>query len=118
LRDPGTVDERLLTFLPAAKVKDVKPGKLKGARLRGGVEVVVANVEGSYYAFEAYCPHQQWPLKWGAVDAQQRTLLCALHMWRFDLETGEVVDPPMADCLKRYPTRVEGDLILVGVDSF
>jgi nitrite reductase/ring-hydroxylating ferredoxin subunit len=104
-------------FLPAAKVKDVKPGRLKGVRLRGGHEVVVANVSGQFYAFEAYCPHQRWPLKWGAVEPDEETLLCALHMWRFDLRTGAAVDPPLAGCLKTYPVRVEGDFIFVAVDS-
>jgi nitrite reductase/ring-hydroxylating ferredoxin subunit len=109
------IDPARLTFLPAAKLKDVKPGTLKGVRLRGGVEVVLANQDGQLYAFEAYCPHQNWPLKWGALDRD--TLICALHVWRFDLSTGEVIDPPMADCLKTYPVRVEGEVVLVGVDS-
>ncbi len=103
------------TFIPVAKTKDVKPGQIKGVRARGGHEFAIANVGGRYYAFEAYCPHQRWPLKWGVID--RGTLVCALHMWRFDVETGDVVDPPMADCLETYPVRVEGDLIWVGVQS-
>ncbi|HEU5317458.1 MAG TPA: Rieske (2Fe-2S) protein [Chloroflexota bacterium] len=103
------------TYLPAARVKDVKPGQLKGVRLRGGHEVVLANQDGRVYAFEAYCPHQGWPLKWGVID--RGTVVCALHVWRFDLDTGAVVDPPMGDCLRTYPTRIEGDQILVGIDS-
>ena len=103
------------SYLPAAKIKDVKPGQLKGVRLRGGHEVVLANYEGEIHAFEAYCPHQAWPLKWGALD--RGTLVCALHVWRFDLRTGALIDPPIGDCLKRYPTKIEGDQILVGIDS-
>ncbi len=102
-----------LIFIPVAKTKDVKPGQLKGVRARGGYEFTLANVDGRYFAFQAYCPHQRWPLKWGAID--RGTLVCALHLWRFDLETGEVLDPPLADCLETYPVRVEGELILVGV---
>lgn len=100
-------------FVTVAKVKDVKTGQIKGLRLRGGVEIAVANVDGQFFAFEAYCPHNRWPLKWGAID--RGALLCALHMWRFDLETGEMLDPPMADCLQTYPCRVEGDLIQVAL---
>ncbi|HEV2122425.1 MAG TPA: Rieske (2Fe-2S) protein [Chloroflexota bacterium] len=104
-------------FLAAAKVQDVKPGRLRGVRLRGGHELGIANVEGQFYAFEAYCPHQRWPLKWGVVEPEQNTLVCALHMWRFDLETGAAVDPPLADCLKTYPVRVEGEMVYVGVEG-
>ena len=102
-----------LIFIPVAKTKDVKPGQLKGVRARGGYEFTLANVDGRYFAFQAYCPHQRWPLKWGAID--RGTLVCALHLWQFDLETGEALDPPLADCLETYPVRVEGEMILVGV---
>jgi nitrite reductase/ring-hydroxylating ferredoxin subunit len=97
----------------AAKAKDVRPGQVKYVRLRGGVELVLANVEGEYFAADAYCPHNGWPLKWGAVD--RGTLVCALHMWRFDLATGAAIDPPMADCLQTYPTRVVGDAVEVAL---
>jgi nitrite reductase/ring-hydroxylating ferredoxin subunit len=110
-----TLREEDIQFLPATRLKDVKPGQLKAVRLRGGHEVVIANRDGTLYAFEAYCPHQGWPLKWGEIEGE--ALLCALHMWRFDLRTGEVMDPPMADCLKTYAVRLDGDMVMVGIDS-
>ncbi len=104
-----------IEFLPVAKVKDVKPGQIKGVRARGGYEFAIANVNGRYYAFEAYCPHQGWPLKWGVID--RGTVVCALHLWRFDLDTGDAVDPPLAGCLQTYPVKVEGGVIYVGVGA-
>ena len=101
------------TFVPVAKVKDVKPGQIKTVRARGGYEIALANVDGRIFAFEAYCPHQRWPLKWGAVE--DGTLVCGLHGWCFDLHSGDAVDPPLADCLQVYPVRVEGDTIHVGL---
>ena len=100
-------------FVPVAKLKDVKPGQIKTVRARGGYEVALTSVDGRIYAFDAYCPHQHWPLKWGAVE--RRTLVCGLHGWCFDLETGDAVDPPLADCLQVYPVKVEGDVIHVGL---
>jgi 3-phenylpropionate/trans-cinnamate dioxygenase ferredoxin subunit len=70
-------------------------------------------VDGRFYAFDAYCPHNGWPLKWGAID--RGTLVCALHLWRFDLATGAALDPPMADCLQTYPTRVVDDVVEVAL---
>ena len=88
-------------LLAVARCQELKPGQLKGIRARGGLELTLANVDGRYYAFDAYCPHQHWPLKWGAID--EGTLICALHMWRFDLETGAALDPPMAECVQTFP---------------
>jgi toluene monooxygenase system ferredoxin subunit len=101
------------TYIPAAKTKDVKDGRIKSVRLRGGYEIAIANEGGRYFAFQAICPHQQWPLKWGEVD--RGTLTCGLHAWTFDLATGALLDPPLGDCLEIYPVRVEGDVIYVGV---
>ncbi len=101
-------------YIPVAKVADIKPGQIKALRARGGYELAIANVDGRFYAFDAYCPHQRWPLKWGAIEGDG-TLTCSLHLWRFDLETGNAVDPPLADCLQTYPVRVEGNVIHVGV---
>ena len=51
-----------------------------------------------------------------ALDRLHRgTLVCGLHLWRFDLETGAVLDPPLAECMETYPVRVEEEMILVGV---
>jgi nitrite reductase/ring-hydroxylating ferredoxin subunit len=99
------------TFVPVARVKDVKPGQIKTVRARGGFEIALTSVNGRIYAFDAYCPHQRWPLKWGAVDGD--TLICGLHGWCFDLATGDALDPPLADCLPTYPVHVEGDVIHV-----
>lgn len=99
--------------MPVAKARDVRPGQLKQVRARGGYELTLTNVDGHYYAFDAYCPHNRWPLKWGAIEA--RTLICGLHLWRFDLESGVLLDPLLGECLQTYPVRLEGDVIQVGL---
>jgi 3-phenylpropionate/trans-cinnamate dioxygenase ferredoxin component len=38
---------------------------------------------------------------------------CALHLSRFDLTTGDALDPPAELPLVRYPVRIEGDEIVV-----
>ena len=41
-------------------------------------------------------------------------LTCAAHEWEFDARTGRGVNPASA-CLHRYPVRLDGERILVGV---
>lgn len=101
-------------YVPVAKLKDVKPGQIKTVRARGGFEIALANVGGRIYAFDAYCPHQRWPLKWAAAEPDG-TIVCGLHGWCFSLETGDAIDPPLAECLQVYPVRVEGDVVQVGI---
>ncbi|NDE07758.1 MAG: hypothetical protein EBZ89_10300, partial [Chloroflexi bacterium] len=70
------------------------------------------------HAFEAYCPHQAWPLKWSEAETGADgtpNLICGLHGWRFCLDTGVTIDPPSMDDLGVYPTRVTDGVVYVGL---
>ena len=43
-------------FVRVGRLRDVPPGKLKQVRC-AGQDVTIANVGGTIYAFDAYCPH-------------------------------------------------------------
>ena len=81
----------------------------------GTVDVLIVNAEtGIVRAFNAYCPHQDSPLADGTLDG--KILTCAAHLWQFDVETGQGVNP--TGCrLKEYPVRIEGDEIFVDVEA-
>ena len=69
----------------------VPPGGLKQFDLEGGPSIVIVNVEGQLYAYQAYCPHEAVKLEDGVHDGT--VLTCLEHMWQFDLRTGA----PMGD---------------------
>jgi nitrite reductase (NADH) small subunit len=57
---------------------------------------------GRIYATDAACPHRGGPLADGIVGGS--TVICPLHGWKFDLETGA---PRLGECsLTTYPARV------------
>jgi nitrite reductase (NADH) small subunit len=51
-----------------------------------GEEIAVFRSEGEVHAVANACPHAGNPLIEGELLG--RTLVCAYHAWRFDLETG------------------------------
>lgn len=58
--------------------------------------------DGSVFATQAECPHQQGPLADGLLGGG--TLICPLHALKFDLRTGRALN---GECtLKTYPARV------------
>ena len=62
-------------------------------------------------ATQGICSHEYFELDRGFLTAD--TLTCALHLSRFDLETGEALDPPAELPLQLYPVIVEdGQVIL------
>lgn len=58
--------------------------------------------QGGVFATQAECPHRQGPLADGLLG--DNTLVCPLHAWRFDLDTGKGQGAPCS--LKTFPVRL------------
>ena len=94
-------------------VDEVPPGTMKMAWASGTEPVLVVNVEGELRAFQGICSHQYFELDKGFLTRD--SLTCALHLSRFDLATGEPLDPPAELPLVRYPVVVENGRVLIDV---
>lgn len=86
-------------------------GEMEAVRL-GTVDVLLCNVDGEVFAYEDRCPHLASPLSEGVLDGA--LLTCAAHEWAFDVRTGGGVNPA-STCLRRYPVRLDGEQIFVGI---
>ncbi len=76
-----------------------------------GTDILLANVDGRVHATQGICSHEYFELDKGFLTGDSIT--CALHLSRFDLETGEALDPPAELPLAVYPVIVEGDEIIL-----
>jgi 3-phenylpropionate/trans-cinnamate dioxygenase ferredoxin subunit len=86
----------------------------------GGKEVLLANVDGSYYAIANKCTHLGGSLVKGSLDGSIVT--CPKHGARFDVKTGQAVADAKIGFMKmsvkneeNYSVKVEGTDILVGI---
>ena len=104
-------------YVRVADKSEIEVGKMKKVVL-GGQEVLIVNVDGSYYAVSSVCTHYGGDLSQGVLEGSVVT--CPNHQARFDVATGKVVSPP-AEALDRpdiedlptYSVKVEGQDILV-----
>ena len=94
-------------------VDDVPDGTMKMAWVDGTDQVLVVHTNGRLYAMQGICSHEYFELDKGFLTAG--TLTCALHLSRFDLETGEPLDPPAELPLAIYSVVVEDGRILIEV---
>jgi 3-phenylpropionate/trans-cinnamate dioxygenase ferredoxin subunit len=85
-----------------------------------GKEVLLANVDGSYFAIANKCTHAGGSLVKGSLDGSVVT--CPRHGSRFDLKTGKNVRGAKIGFIKinvkdetSYTVKVEGTDILVGI---
>ena len=98
-------------FIKAAKVSEIPSGDTRVIECAGKT-LALCNAEGTFFAVDNTCPHRGGPLGEGFLDGNRLT--CPWHGWQFDLTTGQNVLPLSAG-LTCYPTKVEGDDVMVEV---
>ena len=70
-------------------------------------QILLVNIDGEIHATQGVCSHEYFELDKGFLTGN--TLTCALHLSRFDLDTGEALDPPAELPLAIYAVVVEAD---------
>jgi len=99
-----------MPFVEAVNVNDLAEGQMVGFEV-DGQRILLAKVEGEFFAIGATCTHERSNLDQGALLGN--IVYCPLHYSAFDVRTGAVLGPP-AECAEpRYEVRVEDGKVLV-----
>jgi nitrite reductase/ring-hydroxylating ferredoxin subunit len=99
-----------LNLVAVCKVSDLRDGE-KVALDISGASILVANLNGRFYAVSNLCTHERVELVHGFLI--QGEIVCPAHFSRFSLETGRVVSPPATIPLKTYRVVVQGERLYV-----
>lgn len=95
------------------KASEIEPGKMVNVTA-GGKELLVANVDGKYYATGNICPHAGAQLHEGELDGKELT--CPWHGSRWDVTTGQMTwFPQKLKPIGSYKVTVEKDVVYVEV---
>ena len=97
-------------FTAVAAVSELPPGQMKWVAV-ARERVLLANVEGTFYAVQDRCGHKWAPLSRGKLTGC--VVECPLHFAQYDVRTGKLVDGPVSADLPVYEVRVEGDTVYV-----
>jgi 3-phenylpropionate/trans-cinnamate dioxygenase ferredoxin subunit len=106
-----------MVFEKVAETAEIPSGQTKTVQF-GAEEVLLANVNGVFYAIGNVCTHERGKLSQGTL--QGTTVTCPRHKAQFDVTTGKVVSSPkilfMHPKINNAPTysiKVEGTAILL-----
>lgn len=92
-------------------ISEIPEGEAHAFKVEGR-EIVVAKLEGYYYALEGMCTHDDLPLD--GAEVEDGRITCDWHGAQFDLCTGHARTLPATKALRTYETRVEhGRLLLL-----
>ncbi len=98
----------------AVNLAALRPNQPTFVRLGERELALVRLSDGSVHCVANRCPHAGGNLAAGHVEGT--VLVCPVHAWRFDVTTGRCPDAP-ARCVARYPVRVVGNRVEVGLDA-
>ena len=99
-------------FLSALKSSELADGTMTALDI-GGAHVLVARIGGEVTAVSGICTHEETDLGLGFMLEER--VVCPLHLSQFDLRSGEVLNPPATEPLKRFNVKIEGETIFVEV---
>lgn len=99
-------------FIEIGRAGELRPGAMKRVDINGR-RILLANVDGRFYAADDTCTHEEASLSSGFLKGAW--VQCPLHGSRFNVCSGEVLDEPAEENLRTYPVRMEGDRILIAL---
>jgi nitrite reductase/ring-hydroxylating ferredoxin subunit len=106
------------TFHPLVPLRRLRDGLRVVRRIRGR-RLLLLHEQGRSWVVEDRCPHRGLPLAKGTFDDGH--LWCPGHGFRYDLETGDRVQPPVTgggrECLRRFPVVVREGRVGVLLDG-
>ena len=97
-------------FVSISRAEDLGEGDIRAFDVRG-TNIAVANVDGTFYAFDDTCTHMGCSLAGG--DLEETTVICPCHGSEFDVTSGAVLQGPAREPVETYETRVEGSSLEV-----
>jgi nitrite reductase (NADH) small subunit len=98
-------------WIRVARCDSIPPREGRAA-LVGDREIAIFNLGDRFFAMDNRCPHQSGPLCDGIVAGD--AVVCPLHAWKVNLETGAVARPAQHnDCVRTYATRVDAGIISI-----
>jgi 3-phenylpropionate/trans-cinnamate dioxygenase ferredoxin component len=97
-------------FVPATAAADIPDGGMKCVAVDRR-RVVIARVDGQFYAFSDICGHRNAPLSRGTLSGH--IVECPLHFAQFDIRDGRLVDGPVSADIPVHEVRVSKGTVFV-----
>lgn len=99
-----------MQYVKVAKVSEFGNARVRAFRLMARPVGVFREPDGSFYAMEVGCKHENADLTAGSI--KDDVVTCPWHGWQYNLKTGECVRGTTAR-LRRHGLKIEGDDIYV-----
>jgi nitrite reductase (NADH) small subunit len=102
-----------LRWVRTARCEDIPLHEARSVRF-GEREIAIFNLGDRFLAVDNRCPHKGGPRSDGIVAGS--AVVCPLHAWRVNLDSGEVERPcAAASPVETYSVRVDDGMVRVAL---
>jgi 3-phenylpropionate/trans-cinnamate dioxygenase ferredoxin component len=95
-----------------ASIDDVKPNSMMRVTI-SDQKILLANVNGNYYAIGDVCMHRGCKLSEGELEGE--TVICPCHGSTYDLKTGNFLKGPTKKGEPTYNLKIENNDIMISL---
>ena len=99
-----------MQYIKIARVDDFKGARFRKFKVLARNVAIFREPDGSFFATEISCKHQNWDLTTGKFDGDCVT--CPRHGWKYNVKTGECLNHDSTP-LRRYGLKVEEGVIFI-----
>jgi len=103
-----------MAWTKACNVADVEENSFRKFEVNG-VPLLIANVEGQFFAYPPLCPHMAEPLEISGV-CDGKVLTCTKHLWQWEMRTGNPMGMAERELLM-YPVSMNGTDVMVDLEK-
>ena len=110
----GVVEDLPMSYrdITVARTSEFTDGEMRQVSVEGK-EILLARVNGKFYAVGATCTHYGAPLVDGVLNGER--LVCPWHHACFNITSGDLREPPAFDALPRYDVKIENEHVVVRI---
>jgi 3-phenylpropionate/trans-cinnamate dioxygenase ferredoxin component len=109
------VTDRTSTLIDVCPAAELPAGETRLVEGPDGARIGVFNCDGTLYAIEDRCSHDDGPLAEGEFDASACTVECPRHGSLFDLTSGRPKTLPAYQPVQTYAVTIEDDTVKLEV---
>ena len=96
--------------MPVVRAAEVPPGAMRWVVVDRR-RLLIANVDGTFYALDDACGHRQASLSKGSLRGH--VIECPLHFAQFDVRTGRLLSGPVSADVPIHDVRTDGGIVYV-----
>ena len=95
------------------KLSEVENGKMKNIEIKNN-NILIVNIDNKIFATSGQCTHESVNLEDGFILENEIT--CPVHLSKFDLKTGNPLNPPATEKLRIYNVKIQNNEIYIELD--